>query len=172
MTMRKTNNDSMECRNGPAWVERYLTCGWRVVLCQLVGKQRINWENFWKHRLGYVEEKISRMSARERMISQRMMTIYKMLMMTRLASSVSEVWTAVIWAELPITSYQGSACTPRIRLHRAMHFLQFTNTNINANTNTDTNTNANTKFVLQTQCLHCIKKTVAEIWKWSKMEEQ
>ena len=144
MTMRKTNNDSMECRNGPAWVERYLTCGWRVVLCQLVGKQRINWENFWKHRLGYVEEKISRMSARERMISQRMMTIYKMQMMTRLASSVSEVWTAVIWAELPITSYQGSACTPRIRLHRAMHFLQFTNTNINANTNTDTNTNTNT----------------------------
>ena len=73
-----------------------------------------------------------------------MMAIYKMQMMTRLASSVSEVWTAVIWAELPITSYQGSACTPRIRLHRAMHFLQFTNTNINANTNTDTNTNTNT----------------------------
>ena len=139
--MRKTNNDSMECRNGPAWVERYLTCGWRVVLCQLVGKQRINWENFWKHRLGYVEEKISRMSVRERMISQRMMAIYKMQMMTRLASSVSEVWTAVIWAELPITSYQGSACTPRIRLHRAMHFLQFTNTNINANANTNTNAN-------------------------------
>ena len=86
------------------------------------------------------------MSARERMISQRMMTIYKMQMMTRLASSVSEVWTAVIWAELPITSYQGSACTPRIRLHRAMHFLQFTNTNINANTNTDTNTNTNTNI--------------------------
>ena len=69
-----------------------------------------------------------------------------MQMMTRLASSVSEVWTAVIWAELPITSYQGSACTPRIRLHRAMHFLQFTNTNINANTNTDTNTNTNTNI--------------------------
>ena len=72
------------------------------------------------------------------------MAISKMQMMTRLASSVSEVWTAVIWAELPITSYQGSACTPRIRLHRAMHFLQFTNTNINANTNTDTNANTNT----------------------------
>ena len=72
------------------------------------------------------------------------MAISKMQMMTRLASSVSEVWTAVIWAELPITSYQGSACTPRIRLHRAMHFLQFTNTNINANANTDANTNTNT----------------------------